>query len=66
MNRPLVSIAAILVSLAPALAQAAGLLIVESPNVQVRLPRPIVIWPPEKMISPLRVTLCLHALHPDI
>jgi len=46
MNRPLTVIAAILLFLTPALACAQGLLIVVDPNEQVRLPRPMVIWPP--------------------
>jgi Ca-activated chloride channel homolog len=46
MNRPLVSIAAFLLFLAPVLVRAQGLLIVEDPNQQVRLPRSIAIWPP--------------------
>ena len=46
MNRPFASIAAILLFLTPALARAQGLLIVDDPNEQVRLPRPIIIWPP--------------------
>ena len=45
MYRSFVRIAAILLFFAPAIAQAQGLLIVENPNQQVRLPRPIVIWP---------------------
>ena len=45
MRRPLLSIAAILLFLAPAAARAQGLLVVVDPNEQVRLPRPIVIWP---------------------
>ncbi len=46
MNRPLISIVAFLLLLTPALVQAQGLLIVEDPNERVRLPRPIIIWPP--------------------
>ena len=45
MRRPLISIAAILLFLAPAAARAQGLLVVVNPSQQVRLPRPIVIWP---------------------
>ena len=45
MYRSFVRIAAILLFFAPAIARAQGLLIVEDPNQQVRLPRPIVIWP---------------------
>jgi Ca-activated chloride channel family protein len=38
--------------LAPALARAQGLLIVDDPNQQVRLPRPIIIWPPHPWPHP--------------
>jgi Ca-activated chloride channel family protein len=37
---------AILFLLAPALAQAQGILVVTDPDQRVRLPRPIIIWPP--------------------
>lgn len=54
MNRPLISTVAILLFFAPALVQAQGLLIVENANDQVRLPRPIVIWPhPHPMPHPV-------------
>ena len=45
MRRSFVSIAAILLFLAPAAASAQGLLVVVDPNEHVRLPRPIIIWP---------------------
>jgi Ca-activated chloride channel homolog len=45
MRRSLLSLAAILLCLAPAAAWAQGLLIVVDPNAQVRLPRPTIIWP---------------------
>ena len=53
MNRPFVRIAAILLFLTPALAQAQGLLVVVDPNEQVRLPRPIIIWPPHPIPHPV-------------
>lgn len=53
MNRPLISTVAFLLFLAPALVQAQGLLIVE--NEHVRLPRPIVIWPPHPHPTPTPV-----------
>jgi len=48
MTRPfaLLALMAIFALLLPAVAQAQGLLIVVDPNQQVRLPRPIIIWPP--------------------
>ncbi len=46
MNRRLLQVVAILLLLSPALARAQGLLIVENTTEQVRLPRPIIIWPP--------------------
>ena len=45
MRRLLISVAAIVLFLAPAAARAQGLLVVVDPNEQVRLPRPVVIWP---------------------
>ena len=45
MRRSLVSVATILLFLVPAAAWAQGLLMVVDPNQQVRLPRPIIIWP---------------------
>ena len=45
MNRSLVSVVTILLFFAPVLVRAQGLLIVEDPAEQVRLPRPILIWP---------------------
>jgi Ca-activated chloride channel family protein len=45
MRRPLLSIAAILLFFVPVAARAQGLLIVVDPNEQVRLPRPVTIWP---------------------
>jgi len=46
MLRPLVYVAAIVLFMAPGVLQAQGLLIVENPSERVRLPRPIIIWPP--------------------
>ncbi|MBU4271758.1 MAG: VWA domain-containing protein [Planctomycetes bacterium] len=46
MNRRLIQVAAFLLVLSPALARAQGLLVVENSNERVRLPRPIIIWPP--------------------
>jgi Ca-activated chloride channel homolog len=43
---PLLAILTILVFLAPALAHAQGLLIVTDPDQSIRLPRPIIIYPP--------------------
>jgi Ca-activated chloride channel homolog len=63
MHRPLVSIAAILLFLAPAIVRAQGLLVVEDPNVQVRLPRPIIIWPhPHPMPPPPPVSYSIKEL----
>jgi Ca-activated chloride channel homolog len=52
MRRLLVSTVAILLFLSPAAVWAQGLLIVEDPNVQVRLPRPIVVWPHHHPMPP--------------
>ncbi|MFV2069277.1 MAG: hypothetical protein ACC645_20115, partial [Pirellulales bacterium] len=46
MSRTLTRLVTVLVLLAPAVAQAQGVLIVVDPEVQVRLPRPPIIWPP--------------------
>ena len=46
MTRPLTQWMAILLFLVPAVAQAQGLLVVTDPDIVVRLPRPIIIWPP--------------------
>ena len=46
MTRTLTRLTAILVLLAPAIAQAQGLLVVTGPNQHARLPRPHIIWPP--------------------
>ncbi|MBN1396222.1 MAG: VWA domain-containing protein [Pirellulales bacterium] len=46
MNRRSVQFAAFLVLLAPVCAQAQGILVVENVAERVRLPRPIIIWPP--------------------
>ncbi len=46
MRRSFISIAAILLFLAPVAAWAQGLLVVVDPNEHVRLPRPMMIWPP--------------------
>lgn len=46
MTRPLIRLTAVLLWLAPAVAQAQGLLVVTDPNQQARLPRPHIIWPP--------------------
>jgi len=53
MCRPLFSIAAILLFLAPAAVRGQGLLVVVDPNEQVRLPRPIVIWPHPHPMPPM-------------
>ena len=46
MNRPICLGCRDLVVLDAGVGPAQGLLIVEDPNQQVRLPRPIIIWPP--------------------
>ena len=46
-------IAAITFLLIPAMVRAQGLLIVVDPNEQVRLPRPIIIWPPYPIPRPV-------------
>ena len=46
MNRRMACLLALTVFLAPALAQAQGVLVVVDPDRVVRLPRPIIIWPP--------------------
>jgi Ca-activated chloride channel homolog len=46
MNRRSVAITAILLFLTPMSVLAQGLLIVDDPHQQVRLPRPVIIWPP--------------------
>lgn len=54
MFRPSLRIAFVLLLLAPAVARAQGLLVVEDPNQRARLPRPIIIWPhPRPMPPPL-------------
>ena len=53
MNRLLVSVVTILLFFAPALVRAQGLLIVEDPTEQVRLPRPIHIWPHPRPVPPM-------------
>jgi Ca-activated chloride channel homolog len=52
MKRSFVVIGAILLFLAPAFARAQGLLVVVNPNEHVRLPRPIVIWPQPRPVTP--------------
>lgn len=54
MARPLTRLLAILVFLAPVVAQAQGLLVVTDPHQRVRLPRPIIIWPPPHPPRPPR------------
>jgi Ca-activated chloride channel family protein len=46
MTRTLIRAAAVLVFLVPAVALAQGVLIVVDPAQHVRLPRPVIIWPP--------------------
>ena len=46
------SLAGFRIFLLPALAQAQGILVVVDPDQHVRLPRPIVIWPPHPMPHP--------------
>ena len=46
MSRPLVKLLVLILLLTPAIAQAQGLLIVTDPDQHVRLPRPIIIYPP--------------------
>ena len=46
MSRLLIRSLAVLIFLAPAVARAQGVLIVVDPHKHVRLPRPIIIWPP--------------------
>ena len=52
MTRLLTRWTAILLLLAPAVAQAQGLLVVTDPAQQARLPRPIIIWPPPPPYPP--------------
>ena len=52
MNRRLIQVAAFLLLLSPALARAQGLLVVENSAERVRLPRPIIIWPPHRPHPP--------------
>jgi len=54
MTRPISRLSAILLLLAPAMAQAQGLLVVTAPDQHVRLPRPIIIWPPPHPPHPPR------------
>ncbi len=54
MTRLLTRLTAILVLLAPAIAQAQGLLVVTGPNQHARLPRPHIIWPPPRPPHPPR------------
>jgi len=44
---------AVLVFLVPVLARAQGLLVVVDPAEHVRLPRPIIIWPPRPTPRPM-------------
>jgi len=53
MNRRFVPWFALLVLLAPAVAQAQGLLVVTDSGKAARLPRPIIIWPPHPTPTPL-------------
>jgi Ca-activated chloride channel family protein len=51
-HRSLVSVVLGLFCLSPAWVDAQGLLIVENPHEQVRLPRPIILWPPQPAPRP--------------
>ncbi len=53
MHRSLISIAAVALFLSPGLVRAQGLLIVEDPKEQVRLPRPIIIHQPHPWRRPM-------------
>ncbi len=53
MRRSVFLIAAVVFLLAPGLASAQGLLIVDDPNQQVRLPRPRIVWPPHPRPHPM-------------
>ena len=55
-TRPMGALGALLLFLAPTLALAQGLLIVEDPNQSVRLPRPIIIYPPHPIPRPIPPT----------
>ncbi len=57
MNRPLTTTVAILLLFGSTLARGQGLLIVDDPTTQVRLPRPIIIWPPHPHPRPLPPTI---------
>ena len=52
MHRSFLAIAAFVFLFAPVAARAQGLLVVVDPNQQVRLPRPIIIWPPHPRPMP--------------
>lgn len=52
-KRSFLSMAAILLLMAPVTAWAQGLLVVVDPNEHVRLPRPIIIWPPHPIPRPV-------------
>ena len=52
-TRMLLSIAAVVLFVVPAVVRAQGLLVVVDPNQQVRLPRPIIIWPPYPIPRPV-------------
>ncbi len=53
LSRVAFRVAVVLLFLAPAAVQAQGLLIVEDANLRVRLPRPIIIWPPHPYPRPI-------------